>query len=91
MLAAARRFVEAGGPDGQYWAPKPTPERGTGPFSVSPGEFRTTMGLHIADTSRESSIRRSTKMTMNVYGHVTLDDKRTAMDRLGDLLGARSE
>jgi integrase len=27
------------------------------------------------------------EMTMNVYGHVTLDDKRDAMDRLGDLLG----
>jgi hypothetical protein len=24
-------------------------------------------------------------MTMNVYGHVTLDDKREALDRLGDL------
>lgn len=31
------------------------------------------------------------EMTMNVYGHVTLDDKRTAMDRLGDLLGEGSE
>ena len=27
------------------------------------------------------------EMTMNVYGHVTLDDKREALDRLGDLLG----
>lgn len=25
------------------------------------------------------------EMTMNVYGHVTLDDKRAALDRLGDL------
>ena len=25
------------------------------------------------------------EMTMNVYGHVTLDDKRDALDRLGDL------
>jgi hypothetical protein len=25
-------------------------------------------------------------MTMTVYGHVTLDDKRDAMRRLGDLL-----
>jgi hypothetical protein len=24
-------------------------------------------------------------MTMNVYGHVTLDDKRDALDRLGRL------
>ena len=27
------------------------------------------------------------EMTMNVYGHVTLDDKREALDRLGSLLG----
>ncbi len=27
------------------------------------------------------------EMTMNVYGHVTLDDKREALDRLGDLYG----
>jgi len=26
------------------------------------------------------------EMTMNVYAHVTLDDKRTALDKLGDLL-----
>jgi integrase len=26
------------------------------------------------------------EMTMNVYGHVTLNDKRAALDRLGDLL-----
>lgn len=25
------------------------------------------------------------EMTMNVYGHVTLDEKRDALDRLGDL------
>ena len=27
------------------------------------------------------------EMTMNVYAHVTLDDKRQALDRFGDLLG----
>ncbi len=27
------------------------------------------------------------EMTMNVYGHVTLDDKREALDRLGKLFG----
>jgi hypothetical protein len=26
------------------------------------------------------------EMTMNVYAHVTLDDKRAALDRLGQLL-----
>ena len=26
------------------------------------------------------------EMTMNVYGHVSLDDKKSAMDRLGELL-----
>jgi hypothetical protein len=26
------------------------------------------------------------EMTMNVYAHVTLDDKRIALDKLGDLL-----
>ncbi len=25
------------------------------------------------------------EMTMNVYGHVTLDDKRAALDKLGEL------
>jgi integrase len=25
------------------------------------------------------------EMTMNVYGHVTLDDKRKALDKLGNL------
>ena len=25
------------------------------------------------------------EMTMNVYGHVTLDEKRDALDKLGDL------
>jgi hypothetical protein len=30
-------------------------------------------------------------MTMNIYAHVTLDDKRTALDRFGDLLGGDSE
>jgi len=28
---------------------------------------------------------------MNVYGHVTLDDKRAALDRFGDLLTQESE
>jgi integrase len=27
------------------------------------------------------------EMTMNVYAHVTLDDKRAALDQLGDLFG----
>jgi integrase len=31
------------------------------------------------------------EMTMNIYAHVTLDDKRTALDRFGDLLGGDSE
>jgi integrase len=31
------------------------------------------------------------EMTMNVYGHVTLDDKREALDRLGDVFGAPNE
>jgi integrase len=31
------------------------------------------------------------EMTMNVYGHVSLDNKRTALDRFGDLLGEESE
>jgi integrase len=26
------------------------------------------------------------EMTMNVYGHFTMDDKRAALDRFGDLL-----
>lgn len=33
----------------------------------------------------------SLEMTMNVYGHVTLDDQRGALDRLGDLLGEDSD
>ena len=35
--------------------------------------------------------QRSLEMTMNVYGHVSLDNKRTALDRFGDLLGEESE
>ena len=31
------------------------------------------------------------EMTMNVYGHVSLDDKKDAMDRLGDLLDEDGE
>jgi len=31
------------------------------------------------------------EMTMNVYGHVTLDDKREALDRLGDVFGGHGE
>jgi integrase len=26
-------------------------------------------------------------VTMNIYGHVSLDDKRAALDKLGDLFG----
>lgn len=31
------------------------------------------------------------EMTMDVYGHVTLDDKRAALDRFGDLLSEESD
>ena len=31
------------------------------------------------------------EITMNVYGHVTLDDKREALDKLGDLFGETEE
>lgn len=31
------------------------------------------------------------EMTMNVYAHVTLDDKRSALDQLGELLGGEDE
>jgi integrase len=30
------------------------------------------------------------EMTINIYGHVTLDDKRAALDRFGDLLTEES-
>lgn len=33
----------------------------------------------------------SLEMTMNAYGHVTLDDKRAALDLFGDLLAGESE
>jgi len=38
-------------------------------------------------TVMEIAGHTSLEMTMNVYAHVTLDDKRSALDRLGDLLG----
>ncbi len=31
------------------------------------------------------------EMTMTVYGHVSLNDKRTALDQLGDLLDDEDE
>jgi integrase len=31
------------------------------------------------------------EMTMNVYAHVSLDDKRSALDQLGELLGGDDE
>ena len=31
------------------------------------------------------------EITMNVYGHVTLDDKREALDKLGDLFDGTGE
>jgi integrase len=31
------------------------------------------------------------EMTMNVYAHVSLDDKRSALDRLGELLDGEDE
>ena len=30
-------------------------------------------------------------MTMNVYGHVSMESKRSAMDQLGDLFGKGDE
>jgi hypothetical protein len=48
MRAAARRFVEAGGPDGQNWRPGRRRGAGADAFSVALGEFRSTMGVQIA-------------------------------------------
>jgi hypothetical protein len=48
MRAAARRFVEAGGPDGQHWRPGRRRGGGADGFSVALGEFRSTMGVQIA-------------------------------------------
>ena len=36
-------------------------------------------------TAMEIAGHSTMEMTMNVYGHVTLDDKREALDRLGRL------
>jgi hypothetical protein len=50
MRAAARRFVEQGGPNGANWQPSARQQRSDGVdlFSAALGEFRSTMGMHIA-------------------------------------------
>jgi len=48
MRAAARKFVEAGGPDGENWLRSGRRSQGVDPFSAALGGFRTAMGIHIA-------------------------------------------
>lgn len=46
------------------------------------------LGLGVPPRTAMDIVGHSTiEMTMNVYGHVTLDDKREALNRLGDLFG----
>lgn len=57
MRAAARRFVDAGGHDGQNWRASRRRTAGTDPFSVALGELRTSMGLHIATIAKTFDIQ----------------------------------
>jgi integrase len=49
------------------------------------------LGLGVPPRTAKDIVGHSTiEMTMNVYGHVSLDEKRSALDRLGELFGEGS-
>ncbi len=50
------------------------------------GSMSVLLGLGVPPRTAMDIAGHSTiEMTMNVYGHVTLDEKRDALDKLGDL------